>query len=109
MRVQLPSRRQSSNYNIEFSGQQFAVTVGFYPDGRPGEVFANAGKTPQAVQHIVADACILISIALQHGISAENLVQSLAHFSDGKPYTIIGAICKILTTAHFGDKDEEPL
>ena len=109
MRVQLPSRRQSSNYNIEFGGQQFAVTVGFYPDGQPGEVFANAGKTPQAVQHIVADACILTSIALQHGVPAESLVQSLAHFNDGKPYTIIGAICEILTTAHLGGEDAEPL
>lgn len=106
MRLRLPSRRASSNYVIEFSGQQFAITVGFYPDGKPGEVFANAGKTPQAVQQIIADTCILISIALQHGVPAEDLGKSLAYFDDGKPYTVIGAICTTLTTIHLGDENE---
>ena len=50
------------------------------------------------MQQIVADACVLISIALQYGVSAKALGRSLARHEDGKPYTIIGIICDVITT-----------
>ena len=107
VRLPLPSRRQSTTYRLLTpGGLKFHVTVGFYDDGKPGEVFGDVGKTPQGVQQIISDACILISIALQHGITGEELGKSLAYHDDGKPYTVIGAICTILTQARLGDIDE---
>ena len=60
----LNSRRPNCTVTVKWEWQLFELTVGFYDDGRVGEVFAQAGKTPQAVQQIVADACILISVAI---------------------------------------------
>ena len=108
MRKPLPSRRQSTTYRLLTpGGLKFHVTVGFYDDGKPGEVFGDVGKTPQAVQQIISDACILISIALQHGVTGGELGKSLAHYDDGKPYTVIGEICDILHTERLGDHYED--
>ena len=40
-RVRLPDRRAAETIQLEHGGQRFTVTVGFYPDGRPGEVFTH--------------------------------------------------------------------
>jgi hypothetical protein len=40
-RVRLPDRRAAETVELEHGGQRFTVTIGFYPDGRPGEVFAD--------------------------------------------------------------------
>lgn len=106
-RSQLPTRRPSSNCVIDFEGQRFAITIGFYPDGQPGEVFADAGKTPQAVQQIISDACILISVALQHGVTAADLGKSLTHFDNGEPYTVLGVICDMLAKTTLGGEEDE--
>ena len=83
---------------VQWEEQTFELTVGFYNDGQIGEIFAGGGKTPQAIQQLVADACVLISIALQYGVSVEALGRSLARHDDEKPYTIIGIICDVIAT-----------
>ena len=87
---------------------EFDLTIGFYDDEllHPGEVFANSGKTPEAVQQLVQDACVLISIALQHGVSPKDLGRSIPRFDDGTPYTIIGIICDVLTETSKKENDE---
>ena len=106
MRHPLPSRRQSTTQRLTFEGHKFHITIGFYDDGTPGEVFCDVGKTPQAVQQIISDACIVISIALQHGVPGEALGKSLPRADNGKCYTVIGVICNLLTAFSLGDKDE---
>ena len=106
MRQLLPPRRQSINHSLTFEGHKFHITIGFYDDGSPGEVFCDVGKTPQGVQQIMSDACIIISVALQHGVSGEALGKSLPRTDTGKCYTVIGVICNLLTAFGLGDKDE---
>lgn len=107
MRRALPPRRQSTTYRLLTpGGHKFHLTIGFYDDGTPGEIFCDVGKTPQAIQQIISDACILISIALQHGVTGEELGKSLAYYDDGKPYTVVGSICEILTSVRLGDINE---
>ena len=36
-----PDRRFAETVAIEHGGTRFMVTIGFYPDGRPGEVFTH--------------------------------------------------------------------
>ena len=102
MRRPLPTRRQSTTARVIMGGQKFHVTIGFYDDGTPGEIFCDVGKTPQAVQQIISDACIVISIALQHGVSGEALGKSLPHTDSGKCYTVSGVICNLLTAFSLG-------
>ena len=45
MRRTLPQRRAAETFDLRFWNQPFTVTVGFYADGTPGEVFIDGGKT----------------------------------------------------------------
>lgn len=76
-RQRLPNRRQSETRQIEHRGQAITVTVGFDDAWAPREVFATGPKEGSDMQHVLSDACVLISIALQHGISPTALSRSL--------------------------------
>ena len=71
MRRILPRRRAAETFNLRFWNQPFTVTVGFYADGTPGEVFIDGGKTGQDVQSTARDAAVVLSLALQHGTPIE--------------------------------------
>ena len=71
MRRVLPQRRAAETFNLRFWNQPFTVTVGFYADGTPGEVFIDGGKTGQDVQSTARDAAVVLSLALQHGTPIE--------------------------------------
>lgn len=75
----LPSRRPCITTDAIWQGNPITVTVGLYPDdGTPGEVFADASYKVQPVVHgILSDACVGLSIAMQHGIAPELLGKSL--------------------------------
>jgi len=45
MRRLLPHRRRAETFTVVHWNQPFAVTIGFYPDGKPGEVFVDSHKT----------------------------------------------------------------
>ena len=44
-RSRLPDRRFAETVALEHCGTRFMVTIGFYPDGRPGEVFTHGIRT----------------------------------------------------------------
>jgi hypothetical protein len=77
IRAVLPTRRPSATLEAEWEGHPFTVTIGYYLDGTPGEVFADTPNGGQ-MQATLSDACVLISVALQNGISPEALAKSLA-------------------------------
>jgi len=45
-RVRLPERRAAETVDLDYDGTRFMVTIGFYPDGRPGEVFIHGARSP---------------------------------------------------------------
>lgn len=76
-RALLPHRRPNVTLSIEWNGHPLDVTIGFDPQtAQPQEVFANTPKGGD-MQAALADACVLISIALQHGIAPTDLAKSL--------------------------------
>lgn len=102
-RETLPARRRSETMDIAFAGQRFAITVGWDRAGRAREVFAGSAKTGTDFSHTLSDACVLISIALQHGIAAGDLAKSLGEVPDPaggegatRPASVIGAILQVL-------------
>ncbi len=83
-RKRLPSRRPSLTETLEVAGQAFTATVGFDPeDGRPCELFLTAGKEGSLINAMLADAAVAISVALQHGISAQDLAKSIGRLPEG--------------------------
>jgi hypothetical protein len=82
-RQRLPNRRPSHTETLEVGGQIFTGTVGFDPEtGRPCELFLNAGKEGSLIGAMLADAAVAISVALQHGVSAQTLAKSIGRLPE---------------------------
>lgn len=101
-RTRLPDRRPSVWFSTDWQGHEFAVTVGLDPDtGAPLEVFANAKRG--AMHSTIADAAVLISLALQRGATIPDLRRSLLleMTFDGSevPASPIGAILEAVEVA----------
>jgi len=82
-RQRLPNRRMNATRTIEAAGQTCTACVGFDQLGRPREVFLAGGKEGSALDALLADAAVVISIALQHGISPSALAKSVGRLPDG--------------------------
>lgn len=104
-RAALPNRRMNATTIASWSGHAFTVTVGFDMQGRPMEAFADHAKGDMAA--VLSDACVLVSIGLQHGVTPADLGKSLGTVPvwallDGEmvqvdaPASPIGAIMAII-------------
>jgi len=98
MRNNLPHRRSSIIFTLEFQGEQYDVTTGFYDSGSFGEIFINrvrdktAAKLGQHLEAVCRDSAILMSLALQYGVNLLDLKHSITRDDDGVPMSIVGAI-----------------
>ncbi len=73
-RQRLPNRRPSHTEALEVAGQVFTATVGFDPKSdQPRELFLTAGKEGSLLNALLADAAVVISVALQSGVPATAL------------------------------------
>lgn len=101
-RKPLPDRRPCETITVRWNGQAFPVSVGFHPDtGAASEVFADVAKGGD-LQWVIADACVVISIALQHGIEPAELAKSLGRVpvpwaeDETAPASPIGAVVEAI-------------
>lgn len=99
----LPARRPSETFALPWRGHVLTVTVGYHPgDGAVLEAFADAPKGGE-LGATLADACVAISLALQHGVPPAALVRSIAREPDPaagedavRPASPVGAILDLL-------------
>lgn len=89
-RDRLPNRRYSENIAFDRDGSRYLLTVGYYPDGRVGEVFLNADRADSLLDVITSDAAIMASLALQHGCSLQDLKHAVKRDSRGAAAGPIG-------------------
>ena len=101
IRRTLPQRRAAETFVLRLWNQVFTVTVGFYADGTPGEVFIDGGKTGQDVQSISRDAAVVLSLALQHGTPIETIRHAVTRGAAEEPASILGAVVDSITTKSF--------
>ena len=98
----LPQRRASETFDLRFWNQNFTVSIGRYPDGTPGEVFIDGGKTGQDVQSTARDAAVVLSLALQHGSPIEVIRHAVTRSGSGAAASILGAIVDMLPATARG-------
>lgn len=77
MRERLPDRRKNMTQRVKVNGQTVHFTVGFYEDGRPGELFINMHRTGTQVRAWCEATAKLISLMLQYGVPLSELVECL--------------------------------
>jgi hypothetical protein len=96
-RNQLPNRRPQLTYDVLHDGQLCIVSVGWKEnlfEGGPQEAFIHTDnkRSSSAVESILRDAAILISLALQHGTPLTVLKEAVTRDDHGNPATPIGAV-----------------
>lgn len=98
IRNRLPDRRSNITTVLLYDGRSYSVTLGFDPNtGILGEVFMHGAKVGSAMDGILDDACILLSLLLQHGIDPVELPASMGYLGDGKtPASILGVLIKLI-------------
>ena len=99
----LPQRRPAETFDLRFWNQPFTVTVGFYPDGTPGEVFIDSRKTGGDVEAIARDAAVVLSLALQHGTPLVTIQRAVTRNAKGEAASILGAIADRLATVRAAE------
>lgn len=100
-RTRLPDRRFAETVEMEHSGTRFTVTVGFFPDGRPGEVFTHGMRTGSSLDSLLVDACVAVSWLLQHKVDPRELAASMGRQGNAEPASIIGAVVDHIAHATF--------
>lgn len=87
----LPARRRSETFDVPFGGltRVHTIAVGYYDDGRVGEVFINAGKSGEMAEAIARDSAILLSLALQFGAPLPVIAKALTRDDRDRPTSII--------------------
>lgn len=76
-RERLPDERKSITHHFSVGGHEGYITIGFYPDGRPGEVYLCMAKEGSTLAGFMDGVAILISILLQHGVPLAAIVDKL--------------------------------
>lgn len=109
----LPQRRHSETFSIRFWNDRFHITVGYYDDhATPGEVFIAGSKSGVQLDSVCRDGAVLLSLAMQHGVSIETIAGAITRNTDGSPSTIVGAIVDRLAQmprAGEGEADPAPV
>jgi len=75
----MPRKRKSSTFSFRVSDCEGYVTVGEFPDGRPGEVFISVSKQGSTLAGIMDAFAISVSMGLQHGVPLATFVR---HFTN---------------------------
>ena len=78
-RERLPDTRQSITHKFSVSGHEGYITVGLYPDGRPGELFITMAKEGSTVGGMMDCFGTAISMSMQYGVPLEVYVSKFSH------------------------------
>jgi hypothetical protein len=97
-RQRLADRRPSFTTQLVYDGRVYSVTLGFDArSDRIAEVFTHGAKVGSAMDRILDDACVALSLLLQHGVEHAALASSMGRLGDGiSPASIIGALADLI-------------
>ena len=107
MREKLSNRRRSRLINFEHEHHVYILQYALYPDGRIAELFLDVGppaKPGDMLDSMARDLATLTSIALQHGISVDEILTSLSQELNG---TMRGPLGKALSVIKQDLEDEK--
>lgn len=84
VRMRLPDTRISVTHKFSVGELEGYVTVGFFEDGRPGEVFVKIAQHGSMISGLLDTVAVLTSTALQYGVPVETLARKF-EFSRFEP------------------------
>jgi ribonucleoside-diphosphate reductase alpha chain len=75
----LQDERSAITHHFAFGGHEGYLTVGFYPNGEPGEIFIRMAKAGSTIAGLMECFGTVVSVSLQHGVPLEVLCDKLSH------------------------------
>ena len=78
-RHRLQNERSAITHHFAFGGHEGYLTVGFYPNGQPGEIFIRMAKAGSTIAGLMECFCTVVSVSLQHGVPLKVLCDKLSH------------------------------
>jgi ribonucleoside-diphosphate reductase alpha chain len=78
-RHRLPDERAAITHHFSIGGHEGYLTVGLYPNGKPGEIFIRMAKAGSTIAGLMESFGTVVSVALQHGVPLQVLVGKLSH------------------------------
>src|SRR6185295_17117273 len=78
-RERLEDTRQSITHKFSVSGHEGYITVGLFPDGRPGELFITMAKEGSTIGGLMDAFGTAVSMSLQYGVPLEDYVRKFSH------------------------------
>jgi ribonucleoside-diphosphate reductase alpha chain len=82
VRRRLPSERDSVTHKFKIGGTYKGyLTVGFFPDSKPGELFIESSKAGSTMNGLLNCFAQAVSIALQYGVPLEKFISQFAYVS----------------------------
>jgi len=79
VRHKLQEERASITHKFKVGDHEGYITVGLYPDGKPGELFITMAKEGSTVSGLMDSFALAVSIALQHGVELKLFCEKFAH------------------------------
>ena len=73
-RSSLPTTRESVTHKFSVGNHEGYLTIGLYPDGRPGEIFLKMSKEGSTMSGMCQAFCRAFSLSIQHGLSLSDAV-----------------------------------
>ena len=86
----LPNCRDNRTEAFDADGIRLTMTLGYYDDGRLGEIFLNAAPANSAIDVMLSDAAIGISLGLQHGVPLSAFKHAVKRDPMGLASSLIG-------------------
>ncbi|MFZ4575841.1 MAG: hypothetical protein ACOYN0_15715 [Phycisphaerales bacterium] len=74
VRKALPVTRDSVTHKFTIERHEGYLTIGLYPDGRPGEIFIKMAKEGSTISGMCQAFCRAFSLSLQFGLSINEAV-----------------------------------
>ncbi len=78
-RERLPDTRKSITHKFSVAGHEGYITVGLYPDGRPGELFITMAKEGSTIGGLMDCFGTAVSMSLQYGVPLKVYVSKFSH------------------------------
>jgi ribonucleoside-diphosphate reductase alpha chain len=78
-REKMPVERASVTHKFSVGGHEGYLTVGMYPDGRPGEIFIKMSKEGSTLSGVMDGLALTVSLGLQYGVPLKVFVDKLVN------------------------------
>ena len=105
IRRTLPQRRAAETFDLRFWNQLFTVTVVFYADGTPGEVFIDGCKTGNDMGRSRATPACCSASRSSTGFPLK-IRHAVTRGASEEPASILGAVVHSITRNHFREASD---